>query len=355
MNPLAQGNPRVIYPLLFHAVADTLTTFARDPRHLGGDRGATAILHTWGQNLSQHLHLHCVVTGGALASDGARWIPAPPGFLFPVRALAQVFRGKFLDALRRAYTADALVFAGSLAPLAEPRACATWLAALRHPDWVVYANRPFAGPEQVLEYLGRYTHRVALSNDRLLSLDDGRVRFRWKDYADGARVNVMELEAEEFLRRFLLHVVPDGFVRIRHFGFLANRTRKGQARPLPGAPRPTSRAGGAPGRIDPGLDAAPHRPRYRTLCRLPPRAAPRHRDLPAHAPARSPHLPLEHVVTPASTLRVRAAPNNPRLPVRPAPLVSRPPGAPEPSPGRSQPRAPLTAARPCPARRRPSA
>ena len=216
----------MIYTLLFHAVADTLTAFARDPRHLGGDLGATAILHTWGQNLSQHLHLHCVVTGGALASDGSRWIPAPPGFLFPVRALAQVFRGKFLDALRRAYTADDLVFAGSLAPLADPRAFATWLAALRLPDWVVYAKRPFAGPEQVLEYLGRYTHRVALSNDRILSLDDGRVRFRWKDYADGARVKVMELEAEEFLRRFLLHVVPDGFVRIRHFGLLANRTRK---------------------------------------------------------------------------------------------------------------------------------
>jgi hypothetical protein len=226
LNPLAQGNPRVIYTLLFHAVAATLSTFARDPRHLGGDLGATAILHTWGQNLSQHLHLHCVVTGGALALDGSRWIPAPPGFLFPVRALAQVFRGKFLDALRRAYAAAELVFAGSLAPLAEPGAFTAWLAQLREPEWVVYAKRPFAGPEQVLEYLGRYTHRVALSNDRILSLDDGRVRFRWKDYADGDRVKVMELDAQEFLRRFLLHVVPDGFVRIRHFGLLANRTRK---------------------------------------------------------------------------------------------------------------------------------
>ncbi len=225
LNPLAQGNPRVIYTLLFHAVADTLTTFARDPRHLGGDLGATAILHTWGQNLSQHVHLHCIVTGGALASDGSRWISASPRFLFPVEALADVFRGKLLDALRRAYTADELVFAGSLAPLAEPRAFAAWLASLRHPDWVVYAKRPFAGPAQVLEYLGRYTHRVALSNDRILSLDAGRVRFRWKDYADGARVKVMDLEAAEFLRRFLLHVVPDGFVRIRHFGLLANRTR----------------------------------------------------------------------------------------------------------------------------------
>ena len=226
LNPLAQGNPRRLYTLLFHATADTLTTFARDPRHLGGDLGVTAILHTWGQNLSQHLHLHCVVTGGALALDGSRWLSAPPGFLFPVRALAQVFRGKYLDALRRAGAAGKLVFAGSTAPLADPGAFAAWLAQLRQHDWVVYAKRPFAGPEQVLEYLGRYTHRVALSNERLLSLDDGLVRFRWKDYADGDRVKVMELEAAEFIRRFLLHVVPDGFVRIRHFGLLANRTRR---------------------------------------------------------------------------------------------------------------------------------
>ena len=226
LNALAQGNPRVLYTLLFHAVAATLTTFGRDPRHLGGDLGGTAILHTWGQNLSQHIHLHCVVTGGALAPDGSRWISAPPGFLFPVRALAQVFRGKYLDALRRAFAKGTLAFAGSTAPLAEPDAFAAWLDQLRQPDWVVYAKRPFAGPEQVLEYLGRYTHRVALSNHRLLSLDDGSVRFRWKDYADGDRVKVMALDAEEFIRRFLLHVVPGGFVRIRHFGFLANRTRQ---------------------------------------------------------------------------------------------------------------------------------
>ena len=226
LNPLAQGNPRLLYTLLFHAVADTLTTFARDPRHLGGDLGGTAILHTWGQNLSQHLHLHCVVTGGALAPDGARWIAAPPGFLFPVRALAVVFRAKYLDALRRAFAKDQLVFAGSVAPLAEPAAFAAWLAQLRQPDWVVYAKRPFAGPEQVLEYLGRYTHRVAISNNRLISLDDGMVHFRWKDYANGDRVKVMALDVQEFIRRFLLHVVPGGFVRIRHFGLLANRTRR---------------------------------------------------------------------------------------------------------------------------------
>ena len=225
LNALAQGNPRVLYTLLFRAVAATLTTFGRDPRHLGGDVGGTAILHTWGQNLSQHLHLHCVVPGGALAQDGARWIAAPPGFLFPVRALARVFRGKYLQALHRAFTAGRLRFAGALAALADPEAFATWLRDLRRHDWVVYAKRPFAGPTQLLEYLGRYTHRVAISDERLVSHTDGVVRFRWRDYADGDRVKIMTLAAEEFIRRFLLHVVPGGFVRIRHFGFLANRTR----------------------------------------------------------------------------------------------------------------------------------
>jgi Putative transposase/Transposase zinc-binding domain len=226
LNALAQGNPRVLYTLLFHAVAATLTAFGRDPRHLGGDVGGTAILHTWGQNLSQHLHLHCVVAGGALAQDGARWIAAPPGFLFPVRALARVFRGKYLQALHHAFITGQLVFAGSLAALADPEAFAIWLRDLRRHDWVVYAKRPVAGPTQVLEYLGRYTHRVAISNERLVSHTDGVVRFRWRDYADGDRVKIMTLAAEEFIRRFLLHVVPDGFVRIRHFGFLANRTRR---------------------------------------------------------------------------------------------------------------------------------
>jgi hypothetical protein len=246
LKALAQGNPRVLYTLLFRAVAATLTTFGRDPRHLGGDVGGTAILHTWGQNLSQHLHLHCIVPGGALTQDESRWIATPPGFLFPVRALAQVFRGKYLDGLQRAFTAGQLAFAGSTAPLADPATFAAWLQALRRPDWVVYAKRPFAGPTQVLEYLGRYTHRVALSNARLVSLTDGVVRLRWRDYADGDRVKVMALDAEEFIRRFLLHVVPGGFVRIRHFGFLANRTRRaklarcrallGQSPPPPTAP-----------------------------------------------------------------------------------------------------------------------
>ena len=245
LNPLAQSHPRLLYTLLFHAAADTLATFARDPRHLGGALGVSAILHTWGQNLSQHVHLHCVVTGGALALDGSRWIPAKAGFLFPVRALAKVFRGKFLDALRRAFESHKLLFAGSLTPLAEPTAFAAWLAKLRRHEWVVYAKPPFAGPEQVLQYLGRYTHRVALSNERLVALQDGVVHLRWKDYADGDRVKVMALGAQEFIRRFLLHVLPDGFVRIRHFGLLANRTRTAKlarcrhllAQP-PQAPRP---------------------------------------------------------------------------------------------------------------------
>jgi hypothetical protein len=226
VNALAQGNPRVLYTLLFRTAADTLLTFGRDPRHLGGTIGITAILHTWGQNLTQHLHLHCLVTGGALAAGGAQWIGGSSTFLFPVRALSSVFRAKYLDALQEAADAEQLRFAAGTRDLADARVFARWLARLRAVDWVVYAKRPFAGPEQVLDYLGRYTHRVALSNDRLVSLDDGVVRFYWKDYADHDRPKVMALGADEFLRRFLLHVLPRGFMRIRHFGLLANRTKR---------------------------------------------------------------------------------------------------------------------------------
>jgi hypothetical protein len=226
LNRLAQGNPRLIYDLLFRAMADTLTSFGADPRHLAGRLGVTAVLHTWGQNLSQHIHLHCIVTGGALALDGSRWIPANSGFLFPVRALSKVFRGKFLDALRRAFNAGDIAFAGSTAALADPQAFGRWLGQLRDKAWVVYSKRPFAGPAQVLDYLGRYTHRVAISNERILGLERGTVHFRWKDYAQANTLRVMRLEVEEFIRRFLLHVVPDGFVRIRHFGILTNRHRK---------------------------------------------------------------------------------------------------------------------------------
>jgi len=241
LNSLAQGNPRVIYNLLFRAALDTLQAFGRDPKHLGGDLGVTALLHTWGQTLSQHLHLHCVVTGGALATDGSRFIAARPGFLFPVRALSQVFRGKYLDALRHAFDAGGLTFAGQTDPLADAGAFTTFLATLRRRNWVVYSKPPFAGPQHVLEYLSRYTHRVAISNERLLGLERGIVRFRWKDRAHGNRLKVMDLEADEFIRRFLLHVVPDGFVRIRHAGFLANRSRKTKldhCRSLLGQPPP---------------------------------------------------------------------------------------------------------------------
>ncbi len=229
------------YGLLFQAARETLAAFGEDPRHLGGEVGGLAILHTWGQTLEQHLHLHCVVPGGALARDRTTWRPAKPGFLFPVRALARVFRGKYLAGLRQAFTRGALRFAGSVAGLADPAAFQAFVGSLRATDWVVYAKPPFAGPTQVLEYLGRYTHRVAISNDRLLSVADGQVRFRWKDYAHGNRVKIMTLSAEEFLRRFLLHVLPGGFVRIRHFGFLANRGRTAklaQCRALLAVPPP---------------------------------------------------------------------------------------------------------------------
>ena len=244
LNPLAQSHPRLIYRLLFQAAASTLTRFGRDPRQLGGDLGGTAVLHTWGQTLTQHVHVHCVVTGGALAPGGTRWIPARPGFLFPVRALAKVFRGRYLAGLRRAFDRGDLHLTGGLATLAEPTAFAAWLDELCTQAWVVYCKPPFAGPEHVLAYLGRYTHRVALSNDRLVAVADGRVRFRWRDYADGDRVKLMELDIDEFLRRFLLHIVPDGFVRIRHFGLLANRRRAAalaQCRVLLTQPPPVER------------------------------------------------------------------------------------------------------------------
>ena len=241
VNPLAQSHPRLVYRLLFHAAASTLLRFGRDPRHLGGDLGVTAVLHTWGQTLTQHVHVHCVVTGGALAPDGTRWLPARPGFLFPVRALAKVFRGCYLAGLRQAFDRGDLHLTGGLAPLAEPAAFAAWLDDLRQQAWVVYCKPPFAGPEHVLAYLGRYTHRIALSNDRLVAVDGDRVHFRWRDYADHDRVKIMDLAVDEFLRRFLLHVVPDGFVRIRHFGLLANRRRAAalaQCRALLAQPSP---------------------------------------------------------------------------------------------------------------------
>jgi len=277
LNPLAPGNPRVCYALLFQAARETLATLGADLRHLGGEIGGVAILHTWGQTLEQHRHLHCGVPGGALARDGTRWRPAKPGFLFPVRALARVFRGKYLAGLRRMFDRGKRRVAGSGAGLADPTACRQFLTTLRGSDWVVYAKPPFGGPAPVLEYLGRYTHRVALSNDRLLSVADGQVRFRWRDSAHGNRGKTMTLSAEEFLRRFLLHVLPAGFVRIRHFGFLATRGRPGklaQCRALLAVPPP-------PPPVGSGLGAPAHGGGHHPGPRLPRGAPANRRCLPA--------------------------------------------------------------------------
>ena len=243
LNPLAQGNPRVIYTLLFRAVADTLLAFGRDPRRLGGTIGVTAILHTWSQTLTQHLHVHCLVTGGALSRDRTRWIRGRATYLFPVKALSRVFRRKYLAALAHAFAHGDFTFAAGTASLGAPAGFAALITKLQATPWVVYAKRPFGGPDQVLRYLGRYTHRIAISNARLISCSDGLVQFRWKDYADRGRTKILALGVEEFLRRFLLHVLPRGFVRIRHFGLLANaqrRTTIAQARSLLSASTPTT-------------------------------------------------------------------------------------------------------------------
>jgi hypothetical protein len=225
LNALAQGSPRALYALLFQSVSDTLIEFGANPRWLGGDIAATLVLHSWGQTLSQHLHLHCLIAAGALAPDG-HWITSRRGFLFPVKALSRAFRGKFIAGLTRLFHAGALKLAGSCATLADPREQRQLVNTLYKNDWVVYTKRPFAGPAQVLDYLGRYTHRVAISNNRLVSIDDEAVRFRYKDYAHGNRRKVMPVTPVEFIRRFLLHVLPSGFMRIRHYGILANRAKR---------------------------------------------------------------------------------------------------------------------------------
>lgn len=241
LNALAQGNPSALYAMLFAAASGTLIEFGENPRWLGGEIAATLVLHTWGQTLSQHLHVHCLVAAGAL-SKASVWIRARRGFLFPVKALSIVFRGKFLAALGAALTGGRLPLSGGTAALGEPRAQRALLVDLRKKPWVVYAKRPFAGPEQVLEYLGRYTHRIAISNERLISFDARGVRFRYKDTVHGRRRKTMALDAEEFLRRFTLHVLPRGFNRIRHYGLLANRNKRTllvKARTALHAPAPT--------------------------------------------------------------------------------------------------------------------
>jgi hypothetical protein len=224
--PLALRNQRLFYGLLFRAASQTLLEIAADPSHLGARIGALAVLHTWSQNLRHHPHLHCLVPSGGLALDNSRWVATRRGFFLPVHVLSHMFRGKLLAFLKQAYIRRQLRFPGTLAHLAEPHPFHSMLDLLRHKKWVVHAKPPFGGPEHVLKYLARYTHRVAISNGRLLGLDNGQVRFRWRDSRHNNRSGVMTLDAVEFIRRFLLHVLPSGFVKIRHFGLLANRNRR---------------------------------------------------------------------------------------------------------------------------------
>jgi len=223
---IAFQNKAAVYALLFEAAAETLKAIAADPRHLGAEIGFIAILHSWGQALTHHPHVHCVVPGGGLAPDRRRWIACRPRFFLPVHVLSRLYRRLFLARLVAAFNAGTLQFLGDLAGLAEPRAFAHRIAALRKTNWIVYAKPPFGSPEQVLAYLGRYTHRVAIANSRLVALDDTGVRFRWRDYRQQGKVRVMALEPHEFIRRFLLHSLPTGFHRIRHYGFLANGHRQ---------------------------------------------------------------------------------------------------------------------------------
>jgi hypothetical protein len=218
---IAFQNKNVFYTILFRAVAETLRKLAADPRHLGAEIGFIAVLHSWGQNLHYHPHIHCIVPGGGLSFDQSRWVACRQSFFLPVRVLSRLFRRLFLDGLKQAYDLGQLQFFGDIAGLADPLAFNRTIRAARRIDWVVYAKPPFAGPKQVLAYLGRYTHRIAISNSRLVSIDGDRVTFRWKDYRTGGRQKVKTLDAHEFIRRFLLHTVPDGFHRIRHSGLLS--------------------------------------------------------------------------------------------------------------------------------------
>jgi hypothetical protein len=226
LSALALGNKRLLYDLLFRASAASLLELAGDPKHLGADIGFLGVLHTWGQNLEHHPHVHYIVPAGGLALDGSRWIDSSHRFFLPVKALSRVFRGKFTAGLKQLFDQDKLQFHGSQLYLAAPGCFSGFLRQLFQQDWVVYAKPPFGGANHVLNYLARYTHRVAISNHRLVAFENDRVSFRWRDYAHGGKKKVMTVSADEFLRRFLLHVLPGGLVRIRHFGFFANRRRE---------------------------------------------------------------------------------------------------------------------------------
>lgn len=224
LNPLALRNKKVVYDILFKAASETLAQFGKN--NLDGKLGFLCILHTWDQRLLDHFHLHCVIAGGALSFDKNKWIPARENFLFSVRALSVVFRAKFTDYLKKAFSNDDLIFPGKTLPLADEKEFSKLIKTLKQKNWVVYCKKPFAGPEQVLDYIGRYTHRVAISNNRIINVANDNVTFAYRDRKNNDTLRTMTLKSEKFIGRFLLHVLPDGFVRIRHFGFLANRYKK---------------------------------------------------------------------------------------------------------------------------------
>jgi hypothetical protein len=263
ISEIAYYNKAVMYGLLFDMAAETLRTIAADPKHLGAQVGATLVLHTWGSALTHHPHVHGIVPGGGLSPDRGRWIACKPGFFLPVRVLSRLFRRRFLEELAAAYDRGQLRFFGECAALADPAVFAEWLDPMRACEWVVYAKRPFAGPQAVLAYLSRYTHRVAISNQRLIALDERGVTFRWKDYRmDGrTRKKTMTLMADEFVRRFLLHVLPGGFHRIRHYGLLANPSRRDNLSRIRALLHVLPRAG------DPVADASTRAARPSFVCR----------------------------------------------------------------------------------------
>ncbi|HUL29841.1 MAG TPA: IS91 family transposase [Thermodesulfobacteriota bacterium] len=226
LNPLVSMNRKILYDLLFRSASETLAQLAKDPKHLGAEIGSVGILHTWGQNLMDHPHIHCIVTGGGLSSDKGRWVSCRKGFFIPVRVLSALFKGKFLDLLKKCFQSDGLVFPERIRHLESPEDFERFRSQLYHKQWVVYCKPPFDGVKGTLQYLGRYTHRIAIGNNRILNIHNGDVSFLWRDYADHNRQKTMTLKADEFIRRFLLHVLPSRFVRIRHFGLLANRKRK---------------------------------------------------------------------------------------------------------------------------------
>jgi len=223
--PLVLQNKKLLYDLLFRISAETLLEVARDPRHLGAEIGFFSVLHTWSQQLKIHPHVRCVAPAGGLSPDRGRWVGSRENYFLPKKVLRKIFRGKFVDALKQAFQDGLLRFEGNLKLLAKPKIFAAWLRPLYRQDWIVYLKPPFGGPEYVLQYLGRYTHRVAISNHRLVSFTDGQVTFRWRDSAHHNEQKLRTLSVDKFLRRFLLHILPQGFVRIRNFGFLANRRR----------------------------------------------------------------------------------------------------------------------------------